>query len=273
MSAVSMKNFIRGGLRLPFGRLARTLRAPSDTVNHDPSLGTFMAEQLLVGCADLPHGIGWERYFARLSFVETSVLTRNPARPSVLARWRAAAPGPGCFALVAPEITTDPVGILRGLPAYLEAARALEAGVLLVRTSPAFTPSATHRDVLRRLFGEVLTAEAAGGAVRVWLPEGLWDTRTAVTLAREVGVGFGCDPSLRDQTREPPDFYATLEIPDVYFRVTGLGRGTRTLPSSTLDELAETVAAYPRAWVVFATVDAMADATRFQRLTGAPATD
>jgi uncharacterized protein YecE (DUF72 family) len=227
-----------------------------------------MAEIVHVGCADLPHGVGWDRYFAKLSFLETSVLTRNNARPSVLARWRAAAPGPGAFGVVAPEITSNPLGVTRGVDELVAAARVLEAGAIVFRTPPSFTPSAGNRDLLRRLFSEVVTPELAGAAARVWQPDGLWDTRTAVKLATELGVVFGCDPLVRDQTREPPDFYATLDVPDVYFRVTGLGRGARRLAASQLDEIVELVGAYERAWVVFATVDSLADATRLQRMTG-----
>jgi hypothetical protein len=227
-----------------------------------------MAEIVHVGCADLPHGVGWDRYFSKLGFVETSVLTRNNARPSVLAKWRAAAPGPGAFGVIAPEITSNPLGVARGIDQVVIALRALEAGALVFRTPPSFTPSAGNRDLLRRLFAEVVTPEVTGAAVRVWQPDGLWDTRTAVKLATELGVVFGCDPLIRDQTRDPPDFFATLDVPDVYFRVTGLGRGGRRLASSQVDELVEITGAYERAWVVFATVDSLSDAIRFQRMTG-----
>jgi len=216
-----------------------------------------MAELVHVGTADLPHGTGWDRYFRKLSFLETSVLTRTPPRPSVLAKWREAAPSPGSFALVATSLAAD--------DAFLAAARAIEAGVLLFRTPPSFTPSATNRDALHRFFSETLPA---GEFVRAWQPDGLWDTRTAVKLASELGVVFGCDPLVRDQTREPPDFYATFDIPDVYFRVTGLGRGSRVLSGSQLDELVELTEAYERVWAVFATVDSMADAVRFRNAVG-----
>lgn len=226
-----------------------------------------MAEIVHVGCADLPHGVGWDRYFSKLGFVETTVLTRNNARPAVLAKWRAAAPGPGAFGVVAPEITSNPVGVARGIDQVVTALGALEAGALVFRTPPSFTPSSGNRELLRRLFSEVVPAEITGTAARVWQPDGLWDTRTAVKLAAELGVVFGCDPLVRDQTRDPPDFFATLDVPDVYFRVTGLGRGGRRLASSQVDELAEITGAYERAWVVFATVDSLSDATRFQRMT------
>jgi hypothetical protein len=223
-----------------------------------------MAEHVHVGCADLPHGVGWEGYFQKLSFIETSILTRSTARPSVLTRWRGFAPGPGAFAVVAADIVGAPQGVDRGIASLLDATKILEASAVVFRTPPSFTPSATNRDLLRRFFSEVVPAEASAAA-RVWHPQGLWDTRTAVTLATELGVVFGCDPFLRDPTRDPPDFFGTLGVAEVYFRAEGLGRGARTLSAAQLDQLREDVEAYERAWVVFATVGSLADATRFQR--------
>ena len=207
-----------------------------------------------VGTADLPAGVGWERYFAKLAFIEISALAHKPARPSVLAKWRAAAPAPGSFAVVAPPIDA-PIG------PFLTAAALLEPSVLVFRTPASFSPSAHNRDRLRGFFAEMPQTTAT----RVWQPDGLWDTRTAVKLATEMGVVFGADPLVRDPTREPPDFFATLEVPEVYFRVSGMGRGARKLASSQLDELAAIVEAYERAWVVFATLDPLGDATRFAR--------
>jgi uncharacterized protein YecE (DUF72 family) len=229
-----------------------------------------MADQVHVGCADLPHGVGWERYFEKLSFIETSILVRNPAKPSVLARWRSSAPGPGAFSVLAPEIT--PTGVTRGVAPLVEALRVLEAGAVVFQTPPGFSPSSANRDQLRRFFSETFPAEATP-AVRVWQPSGLWEVRPAVTLATELGVVLGWDPLLRDPTQDPPDLFATLEVPDVYFRVAGLGRGSRTLSAAQMDELAGLVESYDRLWMVFATVGSLADATRFQRTIGLTADD
>lgn len=228
-----------------------------------------MAEVVHVGCADLPTGKGWERYFEKLSFVETSILLRKPPRPSVLAKWRAAAPGAGAFSVVAPPIVERPLGVAGGTAPVVAAAQALEAGAVVFRTPPTFSPSAANRDTLRRFFGEVAHEGTFGAAVRAWHPDGLWEVRTALKLANELGVVLVADPFVRDATRDPPDLYATLETSDVYFRVTGMGRGQRRLGPAQLEELADATSAYERAWVVFATVDAFVDATRFQRTLGA----
>jgi hypothetical protein len=222
-----------------------------------------MSEVVHVGTADLPQGVGWERYFAKLSFVETTALVPGPVRAAVVAKWRAAAPGPGSFALVGPAIGSD-------LGPFLAAAAVLEPSALVFRTPASFSPSANNRDLLRRFFEEL---PAVGDAVRVWQPDGLWDTRTAVKLAGDLGVVFGVDPLVRDQTREPADFFATLETNELYFRVTGLGRGGRKLSSSQAEELNEIVAAYERSWVIFATADSLADAARFARGLRSPPAD
>jgi uncharacterized protein YecE (DUF72 family) len=214
-----------------------------------------MSTVVHVGTADLPQGSGWERYFAKLSFIETTALVPGPVRPAVVAKMRAAAPGPGSFSLVAPPIESD-------LTAFLASAAVLEPSALVFRTPASFSPSATNRDKLRAFFAEL---PPVGDAVRVWQPDGLWDTRTAVKLAGELDVVYGVDPLVRDQTREPPDFFATLEATELYFRVTGLGRGARKLGSSQVEELSEIVASYERSWVVFATADSLPDAARFAR--------
>ncbi len=221
-----------------------------------------------VGCVDLPHGIGWDRYFGRLSFLETSALTRGPLRTSVMNKWRAAAPGPGSFGLVAPPIQEQPLGLPRGVEALGEAVRGLDASAVVFRTPPMFSPSSGNRDLLRRFFAEVAPAEKLSGATRVWQPDGLWELPTALKLSKELGVVLGADPFAKDPTQDPPDLYATLGVPEVYFRVTGLGHGGRKLSSSQMEELAATVEVYERVWVVFATVDSFTDAGRFQGLVG-----
>ena len=219
-----------------------------------------MPSTLHVGCVDLPHGVGWDRYFSRLSYVETSALTRGPLRVAVTNKWRAAAPAPGSFGVVAPPIEA-------GLGTLVDTARALEASAVVFRTPPMFSPSAANRDLLRKFFTETAPADAFGDAARVWQPDGLWELPTALKLAQELEVVLGADPFAKDPTTDPPDLYATLDLPAVYFRVTGLGHGGRKLSSSQMDELHEVVEAYERVWVVFATVDSFTDAGRFVRLT------
>src|SRR5262249_38259133 len=149
-------------------------------------------------------------------------------------------------------IVASPIGVERGVDAMVAAASTLEAAVVVFRTPPSFTPSQANRDLLRRFFSEVDM-----GGERVWHPDGLWDTRTAAKAATELGVTLGVDPLVRDQTRDPPDLYATLEVPQLYLRVSGLGRGARKLATSQLDEIEMVAEAYERTWVVFGTLDAL----------------
>ncbi len=234
-----------------------------------------MAEGVHVGCADLPHGVPWTRYFARLSFVEASALQRGPVRAAVLSKWRAAARGPGAFSVVAPPDVThgaSPLGsspaVIAGVEALATAAATLQASAVVFRTPASFSPSAHNRETMRRFFAETAPAERFAGAARVWQPDGLWEVRTAVELARELDLVPGVDPLVRDQTRDPPDLYATLEVPAVYFRVSGIGTGRRTLRSAQLEEIAELAAPYESVWMVFATVDPMADALRMTKFLG-----
>lgn len=221
--------------------------------------------QVQVGCVDLPHGIGWDRYFGRLSFLETSALTRGPLRQAVMNKWRAAAPNTGSFGVVAPAIDE----VTRTVAPLAQAAKSLAASAVIFRTPPMFSPSASNRDLLRKFFAETAPAEAFGGASRVWQPDGLWELPTAIKLAGELGVVLGADPLALDPTQDPPDLYATLEVTEMYFRVSGLGHGGRKLSTSQMETVALAATSYERAWVVFATVDSFTDAGRFLSLVGA----
>jgi len=70
---------------------------------------------------------------------------------------------------------------------------------------------------------------------RVWVPDGLWDLRTAVTFANEIGVICAFDPLVRDPG-QPPEVHFDLELPALYLRVTGLGR-SGPLRSERIDDL------------------------------------
>jgi uncharacterized protein YecE (DUF72 family) len=246
--------------------------------------------EYLVGCANLPARMPRDQYFSKLSFLETDILFSNPPRPSVLARWRAEAPEDASFAMIAPQLITHPPQgrgypgskvvltpteagqaghlratdtVRRAVEGFAEASAALRASAVVFRTPPTFTPSATNRDALRAFFDGIATAERFGTTARVWEPQGLWDVRTAAVLAAEIGVLFAGDPLTVDPIAAPPELWASLPTDGVYFRLTGLGHARRRFPELELETLAETVAQYQRAWIVFSNVDAFADAKRF----------
>ena len=259
-----------------------------------------MAKHVIVGCAGLPHGVGWPRYFLRLPYLETAALLQGPVRPSVLRRWLESAGHQHAFGVVAPAIIThtpsargfgprgwpvppariNEVGGFRateivneGVEALATAAETLDAGVVIFRTPPEFSPSQTNRDAMRRFFSEVGTAERFKGATRVWVPSGLWEPPTAYAFARELGILCGLDPLGGDPERRYAPFWASLSGDDAYLVVSGLGRGRRRTSNDHLEEIAEIALRHDRSWVVFSTVEPFPDAIRLAKLVAGPATD
>jgi uncharacterized protein YecE (DUF72 family) len=182
-----------------------------------------------------------ERYFRELDYLELALLFAGPVKPSILEKWKAV-PAKS-LGLVAPWVLTHrqppkatrvwdhdaSVGDFRdsvpGRAALAELAAAvtlLDAAYVVFRSPPLFAASAANRDQLRKFFAELAT-EATLGAPRVWVPDGLWDTRTAIAFATEIGVICAFDPLVRDPS-EPPEVYYDLDVSKLYFRITGLGR-------------------------------------------------
>jgi uncharacterized protein YecE (DUF72 family) len=261
-----------------------------------------MAKHVIVGCAGLPRGLGWPRYFLRLPYLELGALLAGPVRSTVLRRWRAVAPSKGAFGVVAPSVITHTPGprgfgsrgwpvppgrshevgafratepVATGHAAHLHALELLDASAAVYRTPPDFSPSAANREAMRRFFSEVMTTEAAGARLRVWHPSGLWEPPVAHAFARELGILCALDPLGADPTNEHTAWWDSLEGDDAYFSIAGLGRGRRT-PPDRLEELAAIAARFQRAWVVFATSEPFPDAIRFSGLVssaGRPAAD
>lgn len=177
-----------------------------------------------------------------MSYLELSLLFAGPVKPSVIGKWRPTAPAHS-IGLVAPWVLTHrqapkaasvwdhdgTVGDFRdsapgrlALAQLVLAVAQLEAACVVFRSPPLFAPSAANRDQLRRFFADHAT-EAALGVPRVWVPDGLWDTRSAVAFATEIGVSCAFDPLVRDPS-EPPEIYYDLDVSSLYFRISGLGR-------------------------------------------------
>ncbi len=251
-----------------------------------------MAHHVIVGCAGLPRGLGWPRYFQRLPYLELGALLAGPVRATVLRRWRAAAPSEGAFGVVAPALVTHTPGprgfgprgwpipagrphevggfrptdaVAAGVAAHVQAIELLDAAAAIFRTPPEFSPSAANRDAMRRFFSEVMTSQAVGDRVRVWQPSGLWEPPAAHAFARELGILCALDPLGADPTGDYTAWWQELAGDDAYFTVSGLGRGRRT-PADRLEELAEIATRFQRAWVVFSTSEPFPDALRFAGL-------
>jgi len=232
-----------------------------------------------IGTVDIPERIERSRYFAELPYLELSALFAAPWKAGSLARWQADAPA-GSLGLVAPWVLTQrkppkaerlwhhdsTVGDFRdsahgrsALAVFREAVTAVAAPHALFRSPPLFAPSTANRDQLKRFFGEIATEEAVGTA-RVWIPDGLWEPRSAVRFATELGVICAIDPLVYDPTT-PAEVYENLEATALYFRIAGLGRAG-TIRSGSLEDLAGLVEHY-EALDVALTI-AFASPTRWQ---------
>ncbi|HSN28633.1 MAG TPA: DUF72 domain-containing protein [Kofleriaceae bacterium] len=237
---------------------------------------------LRIGTVDIPARVERERYFAELTYVELSVLFAGPAKPSVLAKWAEDAPEDS-VGLVAPFPLTHrkpptatklwphdaSTGDFRDSPVsratiapLAEAAAQLKSPCVVFRSPESFSPSAANRDQLKRFFSEVAVLDVP----RVWVPGGLWNVRTAVKLAGELGVTCAFDPMVRDPG-EPPEVHYDLEADSLYLRIESAGR-SGTIRPEKLDELADLVMSYEdrELTVVFASPERWSDARNFKKL-------
>jgi hypothetical protein len=217
-----------------------------------------------IGTVDIPDRTERERYFAELSYLELSALFAGPLKPGALAKWAQVAPK-GTVGLVAPWVFThrrapeasrlwrhdatagdfrDSAPARDALGPFRAAIDALGAVHAIFRSPPLFAPSQVNRDRLRAFFGEVATKEAIGTS-RVWIPDGLWEPRSAATFAAELGVLCALDPLVREPG-QPPDLYFDLEVPALYLRILGLGR-SGALRSEQQEDLAELIEHYSEA--------------------------
>lgn len=221
-----------------------------------PTQRVLMTEDIdtRIGTVDIPERTDRARYFRELTYLELSALFAGPLKPGVLAKWAELAP-PGSLGLVAPWVLThrkapraaklwlhDPtVGDFRdsapGRAALAQFATALQqtrAGFAVFQSPPVFAASAANRDQLARFFGEIATEEVLG-VPRVWIPDGIWDVRTAMTFAKELGVLCAFDPLVRDPGA-PPEVHYDYDVTALYLRITGLGR-SGPIRSERMDDL------------------------------------
>ena len=238
-----------------------------------------------IGTVDIPDRTERERYFRDLTYLELSALFAGPLKPGALAKWAEVAPK-GAVGLVAPWVLThrrsptaprlwrhdETVGDFRdsapgraALGPFRAAIDELGASHAVFRSPPLFAPSAANRDRLRAFFSEVATAEAIGAA-RVWIPDGLWEPRAAVAFAGELGVLCALDP-LVIEPGQPPEIYYDLELPELYLRISGLGR-SGPIRSDQLEDLAALVEHYENisATIAFESPSRWKDAHNLKKL-------
>jgi hypothetical protein len=239
-----------------------------------------------IGTVDLPDRRDRESYFRELSYLESSMLFDGPVRPSILAKWKAAIPAGKSIGLVAPWVLTDrkppkapqlwkhdaTVAEFRdsepareALRAFREAVTLLGASFAVFRSPSLFAPSAANRETLTRFFAEVAPLETLG-APAVWIPDGLWDPRTAITFANEIGVTCAFDPIVREPG-QPPEIYYDLDVKGLYLRISGLGRAgsIRAERHEDLAMLIESYGSLP-VTVAFDSPQRWQDARNFKKL-------
>jgi hypothetical protein len=241
--------------------------------------------ELRIGTVDVPARIERERYFTELSYLELGALFAGPLKPGVLQKWKQLAPE-GAIGLIAPWVLTqrkppvtqkswdhdNTVGDFRdsvhGRAAIVQLRAAVDlvkAGEVVFRSPPLFAPSAANRDQLKKFFAEIATEEAIG-AKRVWIPDGLWEPRTAVKVATELGVTCAIDPLIVDP--ENPSALDGLEAAAYYVRVEGLGRAG-ALSTERLEAVLDFVEVYGEdaaITLVFASPERWKDARNFKKL-------
>jgi uncharacterized protein YecE (DUF72 family) len=151
------------------------------------------------------------------------------------------------------------------LAQFAEGIKAVKAGAAIFQSPPLFAPSQANRDRLTHFFREVATEETVG-VTRVWVPDGLWETRAAVKLATELGVVCAFDPLVR-APEDPPEIHYGLEVSELYLRITGLGRSgpIRTEKQEDLIELLMEYAGIP-VTIAFESPSRWADARNLKKL-------
>src|SRR5688500_16282716 len=238
-----------------------------------------------IGTVDIPERVERDRYFRELSYLELSALFAGPLKPGSLAKWKSNAPA-GAIGLVAPWVLTHrqppkaaklwdhdaTVGDFRESPlsraaltAFREGVKTVDAGFAIFKSPPLFAPSQANRDRLTAFFRDIATEEAVG-AKRVWVPDGLWETRSAVKLATELGVLCAFDPLVR-APEDPPEIYYEMEVEELYLRITGLGR-TGPIRSEKQEDLIALLMEYAGlpATIAFESPSRWADARNLKKL-------
>ncbi len=238
-----------------------------------------------IGTVDLPERMERERYFRELDYLELSMLHAGPVKPSSLAKWKTAVP-PKAIGLVAPWVLTDKtppkaprvwdhdatVGAFResgpaklALAAFIEAIATLDAACAIFRSPSLFAPSAANRDTLTKFFSEVIAPETLDVPI-VWVPDGLWEPRSAIAFATELGITCAFDPMVREPG-QPLEIYYDLDVERLYCRISGLGRAgaIRSEHQEDLAMLIESYGSLP-VTVAFDSPQRWQDARNFKKL-------
>ncbi len=232
---------------------------------------------LHIGCCGFPKARAV--YFQTFRVVEVQQTFYDPPQPKTLRRWREEAGRDFIFTMKAWQLITHPAGsptyrrlrrplapeerplaglfqatpvVARGWAATLEAARALEAAVVLLQCPASFTPTPAH---LRNL--EAFLERIGELPFRLaWEPRGDWPEQTIRQICERYGLIHAVDP------------FARLPVTGGigYFRLHGRTGYAYRYSDADLEELWSRCQGFQEVFVLFNNVSMWEDALRFQQL-------
>ena len=230
-----------------------------------------------VGCCGFPRRHAF--CFEALDVVEVQATFYKPPEPVTLERWRHEAPEAFAFTLKAWQlITHEPssptyrrLGVDIPREEYvrygafrpteevwtawgqtLQAAQVLRAEFLVFQCPASFAPTPVNVENLRRFFGAV----EQPGLRFTWEPRGDWPQDVVAPLCGELNLIHCVDPFAQ----------RPVTAGTAYFRLHGRKGYRYRYTDTDLGQLAELVAQFDEAWVLFNNISMWEDASRFRSL-------
>lgn len=220
------------------------------------------------GCDELNEG--WERYFELCNGIELN-LARFRERPKIetLNSWRVDSPKNFCFMLRAESAVEayfdsealnagnagPPDDVAAAWETTEEAADALAAKAILLRTDGSFTPGEESVEILRA-FAESLAGDSS--RVLLWEPSGLWTIEQTCDAAEHAGVTPVYNPFIAQ--REDHEFTHG----DVGFALTERPGMRRQFDTFDFKQLVGWTRSYDRVFTMFRGRHKWAHARQFQ---------
>jgi uncharacterized protein YecE (DUF72 family) len=213
-----------------------------------------MATRFHIGAKELRGAI--TAYAKRFDLLEVPLLEAGDKRAistATMRKWRKAVPPHFDFCVVAgPNVAKLKASdaLDAELAMALEAADALQARCLLLRTPADVTPGTVWRDRMGRLLDRMRR-----DATRViWEPRGVWEVGDAALAAKKWGIVLAVDAA-----RDP-----VPAGPVAYTRLRALGE-TRSYGATALDRVVRAIGQRRDAYVVFETDKALEEAKMLRR--------
>lgn len=225
--------------------------------------------------------ISQREYYETWSLLEVQQTFYDPPQPSVLHRWKLAAPDGFEFTMKAWQVITH-MGtsstyrrvrramsaseraecggfrltptVLRGWEETLRCARALHASCILFQCPASFRPSEENVNNMTAFFNSV---DRPDGVQLLWEPRGAWDLKTVETLCRELDLVHALDPFVMKSAT--PEF--------LYYRLHGTTGSRHVYTDKELHALLDMLPAEAnQRYVLFNNIPRTMDAPRFERL-------